>query len=104
MVTQLRFPVLRILSLDEDGLLERLGINSSSANSSITNIANRSIKFSGTNQATSGVVTFQVYGWTTNPLVEYYIIEDYTQANQYVKPHSYLYNSQNRDLRGLIPQ
>lgn len=43
----------------------------------------RSIKFSGTHSATSGTVTFQVYGWTTNPLVEYYIIEDYTSASQF---------------------
>jgi endo-1,4-beta-xylanase len=34
-------------------------------------------------KATAGTVAFQVYGWTKNPLVEYYIIEDYTNANQY---------------------
>ncbi|TVY75947.1 Endo-1,4-beta-xylanase [Lachnellula suecica] len=43
----------------------------------------RAITYSGTHTATAGTVTFQVYGWTTNPLVEYYIIEDYTSANQF---------------------
>ncbi|KAF4618991.1 hypothetical protein G7Y89_g14856 [Cudoniella acicularis] len=43
----------------------------------------KAITFSGTHKATAGVVTFQVYGWTTSPLIEYYVIEDYTSANQF---------------------
>jgi endo-1,4-beta-xylanase len=38
------------------------------------------IKFSGSFSASSGTVTLSVYGWTTNPLVEYYVVEDYNQA------------------------
>lgn len=38
------------------------------------------ITFSGSFSASSGVVLLSVYGWTTNPLVEYYITEDYTSA------------------------
>jgi endo-1,4-beta-xylanase len=36
----------------------------------------RSINFSGSFGVNSGVGLLSVYGWTTNPLVEYYIIED----------------------------
>jgi endo-1,4-beta-xylanase len=36
------------------------------------------IKLSGSHQATSGTVLLAIYGWTTNPLVEYYIQETYT--------------------------
>jgi hypothetical protein len=43
----------------------------------------RNITFTGTHKAAAGTVTFQVHGWTKNPLVEYHIIEDYTNANQY---------------------
>ena len=43
----------------------------------------RNITFTGTHKATAGTVTFQVHGWTKNSLVEYYIIEDYTNANRY---------------------
>ena len=38
---------------------------------------NRNINFSGSTSATSGTVLVSVYGWTTNPLVEYYI-QEYT--------------------------
>lgn len=34
------------------------------------------ITFSGTFSTSSGTGLLSVYGWTTNPLVEYYIIED----------------------------
>ncbi len=43
----------------------------------------RNITYTGTHKATAGTVTFQVYGWSKNPLVEYYIIEDYTSASQF---------------------
>lgn len=43
-------------------------------------IFSRDITFSGSFSASSGVVLLSVYGWTTNPLVEYYITEDYTSA------------------------
>jgi endo-1,4-beta-xylanase len=33
---------------------------------------------SGSWKATAGTVLLAVYGWTTNPLIEYYIQEDYT--------------------------
>ncbi|KAH7323089.1 putative endo-1,4-beta-xylanase 1 precursor [Stachybotrys elegans] len=38
----------------------------------------RNINFSGTFQPQSGTSLLAVYGWTTNPLVEYYMYEDYT--------------------------
>ncbi|ORX98668.1 endo-beta-1,4-xylanase [Clohesyomyces aquaticus] len=34
------------------------------------------ITHSGSFQVTSGLATLSIYGWTTNPLVEYYVIED----------------------------
>jgi len=34
------------------------------------------ITHSGSFAVTSGLATLSVYGWTTNPLVEYYVIED----------------------------
>jgi endo-1,4-beta-xylanase len=34
------------------------------------------ITHSGSFSVTSGLATLSVYGWTTNPLVEYYVIED----------------------------
>jgi endo-1,4-beta-xylanase len=40
----------------------------------------RSITFSGSFSASSGTVLLSVYGWTENPLIEYYIVEDYTSA------------------------
>ncbi|KAH8765709.1 endo-1,4-beta-xylanase B precursor [Hyaloscypha sp. PMI_1271] len=45
--------------------------------------AQLNITFTGTHKATAGTVTFQVHGWTKNPLVEYHIIEYYTNSNQY---------------------
>jgi len=39
--------------------------------------ATRNITFSGSTQQTSGTVLVSVYGWTTNPLVEYYV-QEYT--------------------------
>ncbi|KAK3215670.1 hypothetical protein GRF29_8g788329 [Pseudopithomyces chartarum] len=39
--------------------------------------SNRNIKFQGQTKATSGTVLVSVYGWTTNPLIEYYI-QEYT--------------------------
>lgn len=38
---------------------------------------NRNINFSGSTSATAGTVLVSVYGWTQNPLVEYYI-QEYT--------------------------
>jgi endo-1,4-beta-xylanase len=38
----------------------------------------RDITLSGSFKATSGTVLLAIYGWTTNPLIEYYIQEDYT--------------------------
>jgi endo-1,4-beta-xylanase len=37
----------------------------------------RNITFDGSTQQTSGTVLVSVYGWTTNPLVEYYV-QEYT--------------------------
>ena len=37
----------------------------------------RNISFQGSTQANSGTVLVSVYGWTTNPLVEYYV-QEYT--------------------------
>ena len=42
--------------------------------------SSRSINFSGSFSASSGTALLSVYGWTTNPLIEYYITEDYTSA------------------------
>ncbi|KAI8933916.1 hypothetical protein NX059_009609 [Plenodomus lindquistii] len=38
---------------------------------------NRKINFSGSTTATAGTVLVSVYGWTTNPLIEYYV-QEYT--------------------------
>lgn len=35
------------------------------------------ITYSATFEASSGTVTLSLYGWTTNPLVEWYVIENY---------------------------
>jgi len=35
----------------------------------------RNIKFEGSTNPTSGTVLVSVYGWTTNPLIEYYVQE-----------------------------
>ncbi|KAH7071540.1 endo-1,4-beta-xylanase B precursor [Paraphoma chrysanthemicola] len=37
----------------------------------------RKINFSGSTSATAGTVLVSVYGWTTNPLIEYYV-QEYT--------------------------
>ena len=37
----------------------------------------RNITFTGTTQQTSGTVLVSVYGWTKNPLIEYYV-QEYT--------------------------
>lgn len=37
----------------------------------------RNITFSGSTQQTSGTVLVSVYGWTRNPLIEYYV-QEYT--------------------------
>jgi endo-1,4-beta-xylanase len=37
----------------------------------------RNITFTGTTQQTSGTVLVSVYGWTRNPLIEYYV-QEYT--------------------------
>ncbi|PMD19828.1 glycoside hydrolase family 11 protein, partial [Hyaloscypha hepaticicola] len=42
----------------------------------------RNITFTGTHNATAGIVTFQGYGWSKNPLVKYYIMEDNTSSCQ----------------------
>ena len=41
----------------------------------LSDIQHRNITFSGSTTATAGTVLLSVYGWTTNPLVEYYIQE-----------------------------
>ena len=40
----------------------------------------RDITYSGSFSHSSGTVLLSVYGWTTNPLIEYYITEDYSSA------------------------
>jgi len=37
----------------------------------------RNISFTGSTQATSGTVLVSIYGWTKNPLIEYYV-QEYT--------------------------
>lgn len=41
------------------------------------------ITYSGTFSVSSGTGLFSVYGWTTNPLVEYYILEDSVNPGSY---------------------
>jgi endo-1,4-beta-xylanase len=43
----------------------------------IANTPHRKINFSGSTSATAGTVLVSVYGWTKNPLVEYYV-QEYT--------------------------
>jgi len=84
MDTQSPSPVPLTLSLDEDGGQELAGIDVPNPVLLLTElITNRNITYTGTHKATAGTVTFQVYGWSKNPLVEYYIIEDYTSASQF---------------------
>ena len=40
----------------------------------------RNITFTGSTQAQSGTVLVSIYGWTRNPLVEYYI-QEYSNSN-----------------------
>jgi len=49
-------------------------------NFTFPNIPTRNITFSGSTSATSGTVLLSVYGWTTNPLVEYYV-QEYSNGN-----------------------
>jgi len=38
------------------------------------------VNYASTFSASSGDVTLSLYGWTTNPLVEWYVVEDYNVA------------------------
>lgn len=40
----------------------------------------RNISFNGATSASSGTVLLSIYGWSTNPLVEYYI-QEYSNGN-----------------------
>ncbi|KAG9229411.1 putative endo-1,4-beta-xylanase 1 [Amylocarpus encephaloides] len=42
--------------------------------------SSRTISYSGTTTASSGTVLLSIYGWSTNPLVEYYI-QEYSNNN-----------------------
>jgi endo-1,4-beta-xylanase len=42
-----------------------------------TDFSNRNITFDGSTTASSGTVLVSVYGWTTSPLIEYYV-QEYT--------------------------
>lgn len=67
-------------SLEKDGPLDLLGnaplLSLYRVESVLT--SSRDVTLSGSFKATAGTVLLAVYGWTTNPLVEYYIQEDYT--------------------------
>jgi len=39
-------------------------------------VVHSAITHSGSFSVTSGLATLSIYGWTTSPLVEYYVIED----------------------------
>jgi endo-1,4-beta-xylanase len=41
----------------------------------------RTITFSGSMHASGGSTRVSVYGWSTNPLVEYYVMEDYAGSS-----------------------
>jgi endo-1,4-beta-xylanase len=43
--------------------------------------SSRTINFEGSTQANSGTVLVAVYGWTTNPLIEYYV-QEFTSGGQ----------------------
>ena len=38
--------------------------------------SNQTVSFSGSLNASGGTALVSLYGWSTNPLVEYYVIED----------------------------
>ena len=40
------------------------------------------ITYDGTFSVTSGLASLSVYGWSTNPLVEYYVMEDTVDLSQ----------------------
>jgi len=40
--------------------------------------SNHTVSFSGSLSASGGRTLVSLYGWSTNPLVEYYVMEDYT--------------------------
>ncbi|HJP77698.1 MAG TPA: glycoside hydrolase family 11 protein, partial [Pseudonocardiaceae bacterium] len=39
--------------------------------------SNRTVNFSGSLNASGGTALVSLYGWSTNPLVEYYVMENY---------------------------
>lgn len=64
------------ISLSERaGRLDRPGKHFPSSSPTSAEVLRRNINFSGSTTASAGTVLVSVYGWTTNPLVEYYIQE-----------------------------
>jgi hypothetical protein len=82
--TRLRFLEHKISSWGEDERQEQEGTDTPDHLSCVAQLTDyRNITYTGTHKATCGTVTFQVYSWSKNPLVEYYIIQDYTRASQF---------------------
>jgi Glycosyl hydrolases family 11 len=46
-----------------------------------TNLYRRTINYTGTFTPGNGTAYLSVYGWTTDPLIEYYIVESYGMFN-----------------------